>query len=461
MFPVYGWPLSSRDLAFVKSLFTDLGPVGFEISEHDGQLRIVQSAPNSTIFHRNFYREAHLRLHRKTIASKWQFVVEFEGTYGPSVFVEGHKLNLAGIDPRLRSVDLRKKANPSLRDCAIVDYLRLYQTVGSRQSVGRENVYILEDHGQENRPIMGVLVLASPRYYQPHRDAVLGWPSPSEIRSLSLRKQQIAERIRLKGLNRMMQLAICCALPPYSRLGAASLLAVAPFVGAVRDDFRSRWHHPRYNRDPDLAAVSTTTSMGLTGTPFQALYTPMFFDSAISDVRGEKWNESNTVYARLNKQHPWLPNTPIGARDPIARFDQLLSSDTWNLALGVAGPAIDPKRRQWLLENMSKGLRKRIFAHVIQHLGLTKRIFLGNPMGVFLGAVDKPALEALRVGLPRDARPILSWEKAVARFKDEFDPVESKKLVGIERRRAVHERINRAAQTGLREIRLSSHLQAR
>jgi len=458
MFPVNGWPLSNQELSFVESLFEDLSPLGLAVSIEGNRLRFTQTAPTSTAHYKEFYAEAHRRLHKESVIGKLRSILEFEDTYGPSAFIEGKDLKLGTIDPHLRSVDLRRKAHPSPRDCAIVDYLRAYQTVASRRSVGRENAYILEDHGHTNRRIMGVLVLASSRYYQPHRDEVLGWALPTELKRLSSRRQRRAERIRLAGLNRTMQVAVCCALPPYSRLGAASLLAVAPFMSNIRDDFKARWYNAKSNRDPDLVAVTTTTTMSLTGTPFQALYASMFFDEASSDTRGEKWNGENTIYARLGDRHPWLDNVRIRAREPHANFQRLLSARTWNLALGVAGPRIDDKRREWLLQCMSPQLRGKLLQHVIQNVGLSTRIFQGNPVGVFLGAVDRPALEALKEGRPRQARPIFSWSKAVARFKNEFDTEQANRSTDAQRRDAVRERANRALQTTLDEIRLSSHL---
>jgi hypothetical protein len=457
MFPVNGWPISAQELAFVQSLFEDLGQLGLAISIDGDRLRVTQTVPSSTVDYRQFYGEAHRQLHRKIVTDRLSAILEFEHHYGPSVFVEGKDLELRAIDPYLRAVDLTRRAHPTPRDLAIVDYLRSYQTVASRQSVGRENVYILEDYGHAKRPVMGVLVLASSRFYQPHRDELLGWLSPNELKQLSQRRQKKAQRIRLAGLNRTMQVAVCCALPPYSTLGAASLLAVAPFVSTIQDDFKARWRDKRSNKDPDLVAVTTTTSMGLTGTPFQALYVSMFFDQASSDPKGAKWNDDNTIYSRLGNRHPWLDGVRIRAQDPLANFQPLLSVKTWNLALAVAGPAIDAKRREYLLQRMSPQFRGRLLRHVIERLGLSNRIFHGNPVGIFLGAVDKPALEALKEGRPRQLRPLLSWSKAVSRFKSEFDTEQADRCADSRRSQAVRERANRALKTTLSQIRLSTH----
>jgi len=457
MFPVDGWPISDPELSFARSLLQDLAPLGFHIHVDNGQVRFSQTAPHSTHSCRDFYAQAHRLLHRKIIAEKRAQIIDFETTFGDAVFVEGKQLDLSLIDPRLRPVDLTRKASPAPRDLAIVDYVRMYQTVPSRRSVGRENVYILEDYGPSSRPVMGVLVLASPRYYQPHRDEVLRWPSPSEARSLSVRRQQRAQKIRLAGLNRIMQVAVCCALPPYSRLGAASLLAVAPFTPIVREDFQRRWYHRRSNKDPDLVAVTTTTSMGLTGTPFQALYTSMFFDSHSSDIRGEKWNRHNAIYARIGRTHPWLPNMTIRASDPRVDFQSLISDRSWNLALAVAGPLINPKRRDSILASMPPKLRQQMLKFALDRIGLSTRIFCGNRIGVFLGAIDRPSLASLIEGRPRSVRPSLSWEKAVRRFKSEYGCAQLGQRLSEDRQRAVRDRAARALGTTRDDILLSLH----
>jgi hypothetical protein len=457
MFPVDGWPICDQELSFAQSLLGDLGPLGFHIRTENAQVHFSLTAPKSMRSYREFYADAHRRVHKRLVAEKWSQIIEFEAKFGETVFVEGKRLALESIDPRLRPVDLTRRAQPTPRDSAIVDYVRAYQTVASRRSVGRENAYILEDHGHSTRPVMGVLVLASPRYYQPHRDQVLGWPSPKEIRSLSIRRQQRLQKIRLAGLNRVMQVAVCCALPPYSRLGAASLLAIAPFTEIVLNDFQQRWYDRKTNKDPDLVAVTTTTSMGLTGTPFQALYTSMFFDAQSSDAKGEKWNTGNTIYARIGNNHPWLSNLAIRARDPRVEFQSLISDHTWSLALAVAGPQINAKRRDSLLAGMSPRLRDQMLKFALDRIGLTTRIFRGNRVGLFLGAIDKPSLESLREGVPRTVRPSLSWQKAVRRFKSEYGSVEPGQYLSEDRRRAIRERAARAVESTLDDILLSRH----
>jgi hypothetical protein len=332
----------------------------------------------------------------------------FESEFGQEVFVEGAALDLSAIKPHLRPVDLRRPARPTRKDQGIVAYLRAYQTISSRMSVGRENAYILEDAGRTPPAVMGVLVLASARYYQPRRDEVLGWLPPSELDSMGERRRRRYEKIRMAGLNRTMQVAICCALPPYSHLGAARLLAVAPFTKIVHDDFSERWYHRRNNPNPDLVAVTTTTSMGMTGTPFQSLRAGKFIDARNATKRGKNWNRDGVIYSRLGTTHPWKHTETLTTKELYADFTGLISNATRTLAAtfvqdGGAASQADAVLRQAMLE-----------------IRITTDIFRGHPVGFFLGALDLPSLESLSAGTPRRKRPLLNWDMAVQQFRSDF-----------------------------------------
>ena len=456
MFPADGWPMSETELAFARSLFSDLSALGYQIVADGGLIEFHQTVPRESKDSRIFYSEAYKQLHAMYLFQNRDFLLDFEHRWGPNILIEGKDLTLSRIEPRLRSANLTSTSKAGDRDRAIVKYIRAYQTVSSRRSVGRENVYILEDFGHEKCPLMGVLILSSPRYFQPHRDEVFGWPTPNQLRSLSRRKQAHFQRIRQSGLNRMMQVAVCCAIPPYSQLGAASILALAPFTKRVQSDFRSRWYEKDTNKDPDLAAVSTTTSMGLTGTPFQALYRSMFLGRRWR--KSEKWNAEGTIYARIGTHHPWQTRVRIRAKDPRANFLGLLSRDTWLLALAVAGPTIDLKRRASLLDSACPHVKSRILKFALDRVGVSARIFQGNRMGVLLGATDRLSLEALGNGAPRSERATLDWKKIVARFKSEFNVEEGSRLPDTARRSAIRSRILRATNIQLKDILLSSRI---
>jgi hypothetical protein len=448
MFPIGPWPVTDEKFAFVASLIGDLSCLGYELHRESGTICFSQRLPGPAADCREFYREAHVKLHRMRLRDHADQIASFEKEFGSDVFVDGATLNLAAIQPRLRPVDLRKKANASRRDQKIVQYLRAYQTVGSHMSVGRENAFILEDIGHGGPAVMGILVLASPRYYQPRRDEVFGWLSPSQLNVLSETRRKKQVRVRMAGLNRIMQVAICCALPPYSHLGAARLLAIAPLTSSVRDDFANRWYDRRGNRDPDLAAVTTTTSMGLTGTPFQALRPAKFIDSQNAAIRGKVWNKDGLIYSRLGLSHPWRRGIPIQSQELFADFSALVSDATRSLAFKLVG----------------SGSRdtKSVLQQAMLAVGITPSIFRGNPIGFFLGAIDQSAVEALVTGKPRVRRPLLSWDIAVQQFRSDFGEAEHPtKMPGLDpvsRSEAVARRRDRAKRVQYHNILLSNAL---
>jgi hypothetical protein len=410
MLPRSGWPLSELGLHLARSLLRDLAPLGYSLEIDADEIRYGQRTPASQKY-REFYRDAHVKLHLARLREKLAAVRNFEEEYGPTVFIEGKDLHLAAITPQLRAVDLSNSGNSSSRDRAIVNYVRAYQTVGSQMSVGRENAFILEDVGHPNAPVMGVLILASPRYFQPRRDEVLGWSAPVRLRSISDAERERQKQIRVYGLRRMMHVAICCALPPYSHLCAAKLLAIAPLTGPVRDDFIARWKdHGRHpDRDPDLALVTTTSSMGITGTPYQNLKTTQLFDRAISAPRGAKWNADGKLYARLGDAHPWQQGVKMLSPETFANFEKLVSEETRAAAKTLV-----------VAENLGGPNSKRAFNRALSSIGLNGLIFRGNPIGVFMGAVDRESIEAIAIGNPRQNRPILSWNLAVQKFRSDF-----------------------------------------
>jgi hypothetical protein len=453
MFPIGPWPISDEKFAFARALIEDLSSLGYEIRRDQEAIYFSQRLPNPTTDCRAFYREAHHKLHRIRLKQHAERVLAFEKEFGPHVFVDGATLDFAAIEPRIRPVNLRKDANTSRRDREVVQYLRTYQTISSHMSVGRENAFILEDYGRKEAPVMGVLVLASPRFYQPRRDEVFGWLSPKQLSSLSERKQKRHLKIRMAGLNRTMQVAICCALPPYSLLGVAQLLAVAPFTAIVQQDFANRWYDRRRNPDPDLAAVTTTTSMGTTGTPFQNLRAGRFIDAKSAKRRGANWNRDGEIYARLALTHPWRRDQPLTTNEIFADFRELVSDQTIEQALSLAkaGGAGDLERTYVLIQAM-------------QQIGITEKIFHGNPVGVFLGALDLPSVEALETGHARANRPVLNWDMAVQQFRSDFGegsrPTKAPGLKPAERAEAIAKRRERASRIRLDDILLSRRLRS-
>jgi len=84
--------------------------------------------------------------------------------------------------------------------------------------------------------------------------------------------------------------------------------------------------------------------------------------------------------------------------------------ETWNLALGVAGPQIDATAaRVAVCIGMSQQLRGLDCCNTSSNmLGLTNRVFRGQSSRSFPGEqLTDRQLEALKEGQPRQSRPLL------------------------------------------------------
>jgi hypothetical protein len=435
--------LSREANAFCRALFSDLRPLGYVISGSGARL-VVRQELDLGADPRTLFRAAHEQLMRVRIQADSRYITKFENEFGKEIFIEGAAVELSAISPKLRIATLQGDGKQAVRDRAIVTYFRRYQTVESRMSVGRENIFILEDVGQASTKVMGVLVLASPRWFSPRRDEVLGWTMPHQETTMSPTEKRRCKELRMFGLDRMMHVAVCCTVPPYSTLGAAKLLATAPFTTFIQGEFTSRW-----KSKPDLALVTTTCSMGRTGTPFQRLVANRLFDQRISPTWGATWNREGRLYRRLGNEHPWKSGIPIQSPEPLAGFSALVTPETHKIA------------RKFVKSIGAKEVPAgKVLGRAISELGLGREIFDGNPVGVFVGAIDLPSVLAISTGQTRTTCPSLSWELAVRKFRSDFG--EDVELIKIRedgvaaRRDAIERRRLRAKEIAMADIMLSS-----
>jgi hypothetical protein len=138
--------------------------------------------------------------------------------------------------------------------------------------------------------------------------------------------------------------------------------------------------------------------------------------------------------------------------ETFANFEKLVSEETRAAAKTLV-----------VAENLGGPNSKRAFNRALSSIGLNGLIFRGNPIGVFMGAVDRESIEAIAIGNPRQNRPILSWNLAVQKFRSDFG--EAPDLVatiatqnGAMRTEAIEKRRERATGTTLSEIRLCKRL---
>lgn len=392
--------LSSNWFEFLLSLFDDLEPLGhFAHIEADGSLTVSISSlldHASGQYEDRWHNVHHLR-HRLYLRQYREQILAFESDFA-SLFVEMASFQPSSVLPVLEIVDFLKPEHQR-----IVEYLKLYQSIGAGKAVGRRMGLLMWDIGQSGFPkLMGAALLASSRFSQKIRDARFGWQP--DYPKTSKHHDPTARQIRIDGLARIMHLSVACALPPYSRLSGAWLAAIAPFTDFGLEAFMRSLKQK--DADADLAAVTTTTGMGISGAPFRGQRVVQIAPKGVQAASGAAGN----LYARA---------VPADGAAPLrASFADLVSDATNERALRLF-EVERPEQFQRL-----KSPQRSAMAYALQRLRIHKSIFEGNEMGVHIGALGTNTIDYLRRGVPRPKaeRPLLEWAQVVDVWSRRFLP---------------------------------------
>lgn len=380
---------------FVQALIRDLAPLGHAI-EVIADSRVSLAISECEDHAADFWDAAHDLQHKALLVERSAEILTFESEHS-DVFVQMPLFQPSVIQPLLEIVDFKNR-----RHLAILRYLSYSQSVTSRMLVGRKIGLLIWDAGQTGHtPLIGAAVLASPRFSQRIRDAYLEWQP--DYPKTSRNFDETARAIRLAGLNRMMQLSVACAMPPYNVLSGAWLAALAPFTPTGQLAFE---RSVRNERDPDLAAVVTTTGKGVSGSPFRNHRIGQLSNHAMEAAPGA----SGDVYAQIKPSK--------GVQPLRASFERLLSAGTRQLAceifkaFGTRAGDDQPVDADAALD------------FVLKRLKLDRTLFAGNEMGVHIGMLGRETFQYLSNGTarPTNKRPRLDWDRAVAIWTRKFLP---------------------------------------
>lgn len=393
--------LSPAWFEFLLALIRDLEPLGhFARVDKDGALEIgtINPLDRGDRRYEDRWRNAHDLRHGALLRQHRDEILAFEAKY-PWLFVDMSTFQPSAVRPELEIVDFRNPAHAE-----IVEYLKLYQSVTTGRAVGRRMGLLIWDVGQGFPPrLFGAAILASARFFQGIRDARLGWAP--DFPKTSKHHDPAARAIRLAGLERIMQLSLACALPPYNQLSGAWLAALTPFTAAGLEAFRGSLKN-KGDPNADLAAVATTTGMAVSGTPFRGHRIGQLAPQgtlAAPDASGD-------IYSR---------GKPSAALPPLrASFEGLVSVKVWEMARALFA---EERPEQFArLRNPDRSA----MAYALRRLGFHRSLFQGNDMGVHLGVLGPKTLEYLRSGAPRPAgaRPLLDWNQVVDVWARRFLP---------------------------------------
>jgi hypothetical protein len=420
----------------VEALFRDLEPLGHALKREPDNSFTAEIHNAEAITDERHWDRAHSTCHQTLLERHRNTILSFEKDFD-GLFVDMTTFQPSAVRPVLQIVDFK---NPD--HVRIVEYLRLIQSVTSRKLVGRRMGLLIWDIGQTGGiRLFGGAVLASARFSQPIRDRRFEWP-PDYPRT-SPKHDSASRTLRLTGLDRIMQLSMACAMPPYNVLSGAWLAAIAPFTAAGLEAFRASRKAP----DPaaDLAAVVTTTGKGISGSPFRGHRVFQIAPPGTLAAPGAKGD----LYTQVRRDD--------GVNALRASFEILLSEEIC-------------ARIHTLFQQEKPNLHARLkssdrsaMTFVLRHLGLNHTIFDGNEIGVHIGMLGEKTLDSLRTGnaRPPNGRPLVDWEQAVGVWSRKFLP--APELVGESakesskdaHRKARQNRNDRARNFPAERIRLS------
>ena len=279
-----------------------------------------------------------LRVIRKNrLRTNWTLIDRLQRNGVACQFARGATLNLDSISPAIEVCTTKEQ-----RD--LFDFCRVMQAVPAQRLLYRRMAFLVRDVGQPNRPLIGVLGLSSMVYSLACRDAFLHWNEDGRT------------SVKEWGINRCMQLSVCMPIPPYNYLRAGKLLAALALGSDVAAEFATRYS--RSSTPEHLLGILTSSANGL--------HSPIFTRIMVRPGGLFRRIGATLGYTAL----PYGKPTVDAARALVRKKD------------GVC------------YENRAIRTLKR----ALNICGVPREFFvtLGIPKGVYWGAPDNGATEALR-----------------------------------------------------------------
>jgi hypothetical protein len=259
---------------------------------------------------------------------------------------EGGLLLREGVDPR--------KVEPRLELCSgkesfrLFAYCQLLQGIPTSPMIGRRMSWLVFEGMGTNKRLLGAVGLNSSVYSLGPRDSFLGWCGED------------GERRKRLGLLCMMDMPICMALPPYTKLLGGKLVAALALTEEVNGAFVARYP----TKLPEGGSLLALVTLCATG-----VHCPIF--NRIMLKRGG-------LYKRIGVTSGF--STMFVSRNTVALARQVVHK------AGKAPKGRGPVRSM------------RVVRRALQTCGIpTERLLrLGVRKGIYLGVADDGAIEMLR-----------------------------------------------------------------
>jgi hypothetical protein len=177
--------------------------------------RIPQPAKHTKI--------AHLKaIRNRRLISEAEFTSKMEKRGIGNLFANGRDIQPHNIKPAIHICRTRSEHE-------VFHYCRLLQSFPTANLIGRQLRALVFDEGQGRPLVMGAIGLSSSPYSLSCRDAFLHWNTAEKRELLN------------KGLDSLMQLAVCMSWPPYSYLLCGKLMAALALSKTIADEYRRKY----------------------------------------------------------------------------------------------------------------------------------------------------------------------------------------------------------------------------
>jgi len=161
-------------------------------------------------------------IRNRRLISESRFISMMEKKGIGNFFANGREIQTHQIKPSIHICRTRAEND-------MFHYCRLIQSFPTANLIGRQLRALVLDEGQGRPLLMGAIGLSSCPYSLSCRDKFLGWDSRQNGQLLK------------KGLDALMQLAVCMSWPPYSYLLAGKLMAALALSKTLTDEYELKY----------------------------------------------------------------------------------------------------------------------------------------------------------------------------------------------------------------------------
>lgn len=279
------------------------------------------------------------------------------------------------------------KIDPVVVDCgndpdrlATFEYHSYHQSMSSKVARGRFGRFLIYDRAAAGKPLMGIIGLSSPVYFNGARDAHLGWQATGTRIDGQWHENKPEKEKRDRGLLHISHVTISTPVSPYTSIRIGKLLSALCFSPDIIQYMENKY-------GAEIAGLSTTGGWGINAAPYQRI-------KLAKTSNGKNRN----LFEKVVPKNPSL-NTSL----------DYFSDDTVSAALSLHKTRSTESSAPYEDCVNDRSLRHEIIRWAFRRVGVSRRAAYVNEVGHFFGSVSDDAISFLSdigIGKPPRKRTI-------------------------------------------------------